>query len=222
MESRLRIVRKQLNLTQEALAQKLGIGKSALSMIETGKAALSERNKNILAKTLKINSQWLDTGEGEMFLDTYEEYEIEHDSDIIATSRVPLYDSESSFGLVELFNKESTIKPIGYIRIPRLPKCDGAIYVYGDGMYPLLKSGDIVLYKQLSDIKNIFWGDMYLLSLKIDGEEYITVKYIQKSENAGYVKLTGYGTNNIDQEIEVSKIMAIGFIKATIHINSIG
>ena len=48
-------------------------------------------------------------------------------------------------------------------------------------MYPLLKSGDIVLYKQLKDIGDIFWGDMYLLSIDIDGEEYITVKYIQTS-----------------------------------------
>ena len=52
-------------------------------------------------------------------------------------------------------------------------------------MYPLLKSGDIVLYKQLGNIDDIFWGDMYLLSIDIDGEEYVTVKYIQKSDRAG-------------------------------------
>ena len=56
-------------------------------------------------------------------------------------------------------------------------------------MYPLLKSGDIVLYKQLHDIDDIFWGDIYLLSIDIDGEEYVTVKYIQKSDREGYVKL---------------------------------
>lgn len=38
----MRTIRKELKLTQEALAQRLGIGKSALSMIETGRAALSE------------------------------------------------------------------------------------------------------------------------------------------------------------------------------------
>ena len=55
-------------------------------------------------------------------------------------------------------------------------------------MYPLLKSGDIVLYKQLNDINDIFWGDMYLLSIDIDGEEYVTVKYIQKSERPDCVR----------------------------------
>ena len=37
-------------------------------------------------------------------------------------------------------------------------------YIVGDSMYPLLKSGDIVLYKQLKDIGDIFWGDMYPVS----------------------------------------------------------
>ena len=36
MVSRLKLIRKELGLTQELLAQKLGVGKSALSMIETG------------------------------------------------------------------------------------------------------------------------------------------------------------------------------------------
>lgn len=220
MESRLRIVRKKLNLTQEALAQKLGIGKSALSMIETGKAALSERNKNILIKTLGVNREWLETGKGEMFLETDDTYELLNEADMIPATKVPLYDIEGSSGLEKLFNGNDPVKPIGYIRIPRLPKCDGAIYVYGDSMYPVMKSGDIVLFKKLSDIKNIFWGDMYLLSIKVDEEEYVTVKYIQKSENPGFIKLTGHGPNNIEQEIAISKIVAIGFVKATIRMNS--
>ena len=40
---RIRLIRKQLNLTQEQLAQRLGIGKAALSMIETGKAGSAYR-----------------------------------------------------------------------------------------------------------------------------------------------------------------------------------
>ena len=67
MESRLKLIRKELGITQEVLAQKLGIGKSALSMIETGKSALSERNKNILVQELNINPDWLVSGRGEMF-----------------------------------------------------------------------------------------------------------------------------------------------------------
>ena len=88
-------------------------------------------------------------------------------------------------------------------------------------MYPLLKSGDIVLYKQLNDIDDIFWGDMYLLSIDIDGEEYVTVKYIQKSDREGYVKLVSQNPHHADKEIPMKRIRALALVKASIRMNSI-
>ena len=222
MTDRLRLIRRELNLTQEALARKLGIGKSALSMIETGKTALSERNKNILVQELNINPDWLESGKGDMFNDqhAYQSFTLRTDNTLPRQS-VPLYDIEGTAGLVPLFVDGSGHKPIDYITIPNLPKCDGAIYIVGDSMYPLLKSGDIVLYKQLHDLSDIFWGDMYLLSIDIDGEEYITVKYIQKSEKEGCVKLVSQNPHHADKDVELSKIRAIAFVKASIRMNSI-
>ena len=81
-------------------------------------------------------------------------------------------------------------------------------------MYPLLKSGDIVLYKQLKDLGDIFWGDMYLLSIDLDGEEYITVKYIQKSDREGYVKLVSQNPHHADKEVAVDRIRALALVKA--------
>ena len=107
-----------------------------------------------------------------------------------------------------------------YIHIPNLPKCDGAIYIVGDSMYPLLKSGDIVLYKQLHDIGDVFWGDMYLLSIAIDGEEYVTVKYIQKSEHNGCIKLVSQNPHHADKDVSIDRIKALAFIKASIRMNS--
>ena len=67
MNQRVKLIRKELGMTQEQLAQHLGIGKAALSMIETGKAALSSRNRNILVQELNVNPDWLETGKGCMF-----------------------------------------------------------------------------------------------------------------------------------------------------------
>lgn len=223
MTGRLRLIRKELGYTQEMLARTLGIGKSALSMIETGKTSLSERNKNILVQEFNINPDWLESGEGEMFNDSRpdcQSFALRTDNTLPRQS-VPLYNIEGTAGLVPLFINKASQKPVDYITIPNLPKCDGAIYIVGDSMYPLLKSGDIVLYKQLHDLNDIFWGDMYLLSIDIDGEEYITVKYIQKSERPGYVKLVSQNPHHADKEVELSKIRAIAFIKASIRMNSI-
>lgn len=135
--------------------------------------------------------------------------------------KVPLYDMEAIAGLVPLFNDTAKQIPVGGIQIPNLPKCDGAIYITGDSMYPLLKSGDIVLYKRVRDIKNcLFWGEMYLLSIDMDGEEYVTVKYVQKSEQPDHVRLVSYNQHHDDKDVPVSKIRALAFIKASIRINS--
>ena len=222
-ESRVKLIRKALGMTQEQLSQRLGIGKAALSMIETGKAGLSARNKNILIQELNVNSEWLDGD------DAADMFNLEPDltafrlktDNTLPMQSVPLYSIEGTAGLVPLFTERRQMKPIDFIHIPNLPKCDGAIYVVGDSMYPLLKSGDIVLYKQLRDLDDIFWGDMYLLSIDIDGEEYITVKYVQKSTTEGYVKLVSQNPHHADKDVAMSRIRAIALVKASIRMNSI-
>ena len=89
-------------------------------------------------------------------------------------------------------------------------------------MYPLLKSGDIILYKQLSDVRDVFWGDMYLLSIDMDGEEYITVKYVQKSDIEGHIRLVSQNQHHADKDIEISRIRAIALIKASVRMHTIG
>ena len=222
MNERVKLIRKKLGMTQEQLAQRLGIGKAALSMIETGKTRLSSRNRNIMVQELNVNPEWLGTGRGEMFNAEPDLTAYMHRTDnSLPLQSVPLYSVEGTAGLVPLFAEQARTKPLNYIHIPNLPKCDGAIYIVGDSMYPLLKSGDIVLYKQLHDIDNIFWGDMYLLSIDIDGEEYITVKYIQKSDRPGYVKLVSQNPHHADKEVEIGRIRAIALVKASIRMNSI-
>ena len=222
MGERLKLIRKSLGLTQEQLAQRLGVGKTALSMIETGKARLSTRNRNILVQDLNVNPSWLDTGKGEMFnADPALTASFGRGSEMqMPLQSVPLYSIEATAGLVPLFEQQAEYTPVNYIHIPNLPKCDGAIYVAGDSMYPLLKSGDIVLYKQLHDLESIFWGDMYLLSIEIDGEEYVTIKYIQRSEREGYVRLVSQNPHHADKEVQMSRIRAIALIKASIRMNS--
>ncbi|WJS96768.1 S24 family peptidase [Flavobacterium johnsoniae] len=94
------------------------------------------------------------------------------------SQEIPLYDLEAVSGLRELFSSDEPQRILDTIKIPNLPKCDGAISVTGDSMYQLLKSEDIILYKE-TEFENIFFGEMYLLSVKLnDWEEYITVKYV--------------------------------------------
>jgi len=135
---------------------------------------------------------------------------------------VPLYDLEATAGLQELFSGgKSAVQILDTIKIPHLPKCDGAISITGDSMYPLLKSGDMVLYKEIP-LDSIFYGEMYLLSYKIDDwEEYVTVKYVQKSDLGDeYLKLVSQNQHHQPKDVLKAHITAIAIIKAFIRINT--
>ena len=72
-----------------------------------------------------------------------------------------------------------------------------------------------------TDFRNeIFWGEMYLLSVEMSGEEFVLVKYIQKSDNPNCVKLVSQNKHHKDKEVGIEKIRALALIKASIRINS--
>lgn len=206
----------------------LNAGRGSISKaVKEGKSIGSNMLENILSLYTDLNATWLLTGEGSMLKEqeflinkSIEAYPLRTDSSV-NYQQIPLYDIEATAGLIPLFTESANNVPLDYITIPNLPKCDGAIYVTGDSMYPLLKSGDIVLYKEINDIKNeIFWGEMYLLSVEMSGEEFVMVKYIQKAENLNYVKLVSQNKHHQDKEVEISKIRALALVKASIRINS--
>lgn len=196
--------------------------------VKEGKSIGSQVLEKILSVYKDLNPTWLLTGQGNIFVENdsisrnnkIETFRLKTDSSL-ESQQIPLYDIEAVAGLVPLFQDSKAQEPIDHISIPHLPKCDGAVYITGDSMYPLLKSGDIVLYKEINDIRNeIFWGEMYLLSIDMSGEEYITVKYIQKSERDGFVKLVSQNKHHQDKDVEMSKIKALALVKASIRINA--
>jgi len=212
-----------------AFENSLGASRGSISKaVKEGKSIGSNVLETIMNTYPDINPNWLLTGQGEMFVGNedflvnrqMEAFPLKTDNSI-ENQQIPLYDIEAVAGLVPLFSGKGNQTPLDYISIPRLPKCDGAVYVTGDSMYPLLKSGDIVLYKEVTDIKNeIFWGEMYLLSLDMSGEEYITVKYIQKSEYEGCVRLVSQNKHHQDKDVEFGKIKALALVKASVRINA--
>lgn len=129
---------------------------------------------------------------------------------------VLLYDISAAANLRTLFTDKSQYL-LGEISIPNIPSCDGAIYVCGDSMYPILKSGDIVGYKELNSFENIMYGEMYIVSFVRDDNEYLTVKYVNRSEQQGYIKLVSYNTHHDPLDIPLSSINAMALVKFSIR-----
>ncbi|MCC8071934.1 MAG: XRE family transcriptional regulator [Bacteroidales bacterium] len=137
------------------------------------------------------------------------------------TGVVPLYDIEAAANLNTL-TTEGAQDLIGTIRIPNLPKCDGAVYVRGDSMYPLLKSGDIVVFKIVEPrLENILFGEMYLVQLCIDNDPYLVVKYVNRSDRGDqWVKLVSYNEHHTPKDVPVQSLQSIALVKLTIRYNT--
>lgn len=136
---------------------------------------------------------------------------------------IPLYELEASAGLNLLFGNQSNQVPVDYISVPNAPKCDGAMFVRGDSMYPIMKSGDIICYKHISDLQNnLRFGEIYLLYINDGDDEYLTVKYVQTSERGDeYVKLVSQNKYHAPKDEHLSHILGAAIVKLSIRYNTI-
>ena len=67
MPERIRILRKELKLSQDEFAKKLNMSRSNLGNIETGTIGTTDRVIANICDIFNVNEDWLRTGEGEMF-----------------------------------------------------------------------------------------------------------------------------------------------------------
>lgn len=75
-KNRIKEIRKELGLSQPEFGELIGIKAPQVSLIESGKHDLSEKTKLRIIEKYHVNPEWLDTGEGEMFLPFSESDEI--------------------------------------------------------------------------------------------------------------------------------------------------
>ena len=66
---RVKEIRKTLDLTMEKFSEKLGVGKTAISNIESGNRNLTEQMSKAICREYNVNYDYLMYGEGEMFDD---------------------------------------------------------------------------------------------------------------------------------------------------------
>lgn len=209
-------------ISKRSFYLKTGIANGVLDK----KTGLTEDNiERYISTYPQINTEWLLTGQGDMFKILKESVVIKQITEMKEQKTreqqvVPLYDIHATAGVVELMNSKGKQIPIDYIKIPNLPKCDGALPITGDSMYPLLKSGDIALYKEVRNYDNIIWGEMYLVAVVHDGDEFFFAKYLQKSEKDGFVRLVSQNPHHQDKEFPIDSIKALALIKASIRINT--
>lgn len=199
--------------------------KQKLSNAKSGRNAIQiDVVEYLCSSNDRINSDYILTGRGAPLrenIETTQVYHPKYTEKLESDGAITLYDVEAAANLKTLFdNKDQNI--LGQINIPNIPKCDGAVYVKGDSMYPLLKSGDIVAYKVIPvDMRHIFFGEMYLVSIDMDGDEYLTVKYVNHSDKGeDWIKLVSYNQYHQPKDFPLSSVRAMALVKLSIRMNT--
>lgn len=76
LKDRLRKLRKELDLTQQEFADKLGISRGNIAAYEVGKNPPSSPIISLICREFNVDENWLKTGEGEMFKKNSREQDI--------------------------------------------------------------------------------------------------------------------------------------------------
>ncbi len=68
MKSRIKKIRKELDLTQQEFSDRIGIKRGAIANYEIGRNEPTDAVISLICREFNVNEHWLRTGEGEMFL----------------------------------------------------------------------------------------------------------------------------------------------------------
>ncbi len=68
MNNRIKEIRKSNNLSMEKFGEKIGITKSSVSLLESGKNSPSEQTVKLICREFGVNDEWLRYGTGDMYL----------------------------------------------------------------------------------------------------------------------------------------------------------
>lgn len=66
---RIKQVRKSQKMTQAEFANEIAVSTTTVCQLEVGRYNISRSTKHILCSRFHINPDWLDTGEGEMYVE---------------------------------------------------------------------------------------------------------------------------------------------------------
>lgn len=99
---RIKEIRKMLGLSQKAFGEKLGLSRSAINNIDSKSVPLKPLFLDLLCTVFSVNRDWLETGEGDMFIASSEnifrqlkkEYDLDELDEAIITSYLSLGTAE--------------------------------------------------------------------------------------------------------------------------------
>ena len=209
VKQRLVMFIKSKHMKQYQFEQTIGVSSGYITSIR--KSIGADKLFRIQETYPELNINWLLYGEGDMLNELPQE--------AVDEGSTALLNVAGSANLVSLHTSQEKQDIIGHIKVPCMPKCDYALFVSGDSMSPLLKSGDIVAVKEVpNEVQSIIYGEMYLVSVDICGDEYLAIKFIHRSDKGEeWIRLTSYNDFYEPKDVHLSQVKYMALVKFSIR-----
>lgn len=132
----------------------------------------------IFAKCESLSAEFLLTGFGQISRNTHNESALQEIQENRNRKLIPFYDINAEAGTIQLSNMDAVFEPDEWIDAGDwFRDADSAMRVHGDSMFPVYKSGSIVVMREVRNKDLIVYGQDYM----VQTSEYRVIKRIQKS-----------------------------------------
>lgn len=215
VKDRLQLFIKHEGLTNKAFEVRCGLGNGFVSKV--GDSIRREKLFLISQNFPKLNVDWVINEKGSMLTDGGGDEVIGDQPHIINNKAIKYYPNVdgSMGGLQFLENPNETTFDIS---IPGYSDCKYAVNAYGDSMYPLIQSGQIVLLVPWQE-SFIDWGRIYLVVTK---SGYRAIKRIFPASDSEHILCKSENGEKFPPfEIEKNDITNIFLVKGWICRNEI-
>lgn len=214
---RLRHIMQVRHLTQRRLAELLRLDPSNLSKVMNGKLPFTEGLVNRMVVDLGISKAWLLRGEGVPFEKPELARELDCRPEELVARRsgdgTPVYDLDVTAGCRSLTSVFGEIFPVGRVNLPEIPDNCCLVKVRGDSMSPRIMPGGYVAIRQVVDLRNIFWGQIYVVEL----DELRLVKYVRRHSDPGKIILHSDNPAYDDMDVDRSDIRSMYIVEAILN-----
>lgn len=217
---RLRYIIGEMKLTQNEFARSIGIDSSNLSKYLNGRLPVNESLINRIVVNLGLSKRWLETGDDLPYAKSGatmpNQTVIDGRISCESGAGVPVYDIDVTAGAMPramMFAEENII---GFIDLPDMSNRCRIVKVSGDSMAPVIRNGDMLAVRELTNLQHIFWGQIYVVVL----DDYCMVKYLRRHSDDRKVILRSENPEYDDMEIFRSDIRDLMFVQNIIHIDT--
>ena len=217
--ARIKYLMKEMGVRQVQFAQRIGVDTSNLSKYLNAHMPLSDSFLNRLVVNLGVSKDWLLDGTDLPFgkavvrVDGSPQASAATDS----PSGTPVYDVDvtagNSSGRNELFATENIV---GWVNLPNVsPNCR-IVRVSGDSMAPVIMDGDFVAVREVSNLNQIYWGQIYVIQL----DDFRLVKYLRRHTDPNMVVLRSENPNYDDMDVPRADIHEMLLVQHVLHLNT--